>query len=199
MPSAALARWLTKAQVELDEFENAHRKVGGKGPGRRHLTRQINHAHLVAVAAQFQRFCRDLHSEAAQRLADAISPKGPLQAALLRLLTENRKLDSGNANEATLGPDFDRLGFSFFAEVKAAGKRNASRRMRMEQLNVWRNAVVHQNFTLKPHHAAQVKGTNPQHVFYVRRWRASCGELAVQFDRIVRAYVTRVVGEPAWE
>jgi hypothetical protein len=36
------------------------------------------------------------------------------------LLTENRKLDTGNANAATLGPDFDRLGFSFFTEVNAA-------------------------------------------------------------------------------
>lgn len=198
MASKALAHWLGKSQAELNEFENAHTKVGGEGPGRRYLTRQLNHAYLVAVAAQFQRFCRDLHSEAAQRLVDTVSPKG-VQGALLRLLTENRKLDAGNANEATLGPDFDRLGFSFFSEIDAATKRNRRRRLRMEQLNVWRNAIVHQKFKLKPEHEKLVSATNPGRLGHVRRWRENCGELAEQFDRVVRASVGKVVGGPPWE
>ena len=75
MPSKALGYWEKESASELDELENAHVKVGGKGPGRKYLTRQINHAYLVAKAARFQRFCRDLHSEAAQRLSDAVEPR----------------------------------------------------------------------------------------------------------------------------
>jgi len=197
MPSKALDHWLNQSQTELDELENAHVQVGGSGPGRRYLTRQINHSYLVAVAAQFQRFCRDLHSEAAQRLADAVQPQS-FRGAVLRLLTENRKLDTGNANESTLGPDFDRLGLQFFDEVKAASGFNKRRRLRLEQLNIWRNAVVHQNFKLKPHHEAMVKGTDPDRVADARMWRRTCKELAKQFDDVVRRHVSGVVGGAPW-
>ena len=109
MPSKALEHWKTSSQQELDEFVNAHRAVGGEGRGRRYFTRQLNHAYLVAVAAQFQRFCRDLHTEAAQRVAGAVA-QVDISKALARLLVENRKLDSGNAHDGTLGPDFDGSG-----------------------------------------------------------------------------------------
>jgi len=198
MPSKALDHWKTKSQQELDEFANAHKAVGGEERGRRYFTRQFNHAYLVAVAAQFQRFCRDLHTEAAQRISGAVQ-QTDISKALARLLIENRKLDTGNANDGTLGPDFDRLGFTFLAEVNAADKRNAGRRRLLEQLNVWRNAIVHQNFLLKPHHQALVKGTNPDHVSHVRMWRRNCDELAEELDRVVRTYVSRVVAGEPWE
>ncbi len=198
MPSKALHYWLTRTKTELDEFENAHTKIGGTGPGRRYLTRQINHAYVVAVSAQFQRFCRDLHTEAAQRLVAAASPDG-IRSVLSRLLTENRKLDTGNASSATIGPDFNRMGLSFFAEIDAAAARNRVRRSHLDQLNVWRNAIVHQNFKLKPEKEALVHGTSPDRVLHVRRWRQNCSELAEQFDRVVRTHVSRVVGGPPWE
>lgn len=198
MPSKALDHWKSTSQEELEEFSNAHKAVGGEGRGRRYFTRQLNHGYLVAVAAQFQRFCRDLHTEGAQRIAGCV-PQPDTARALARLLIENRKLDAGNAHDGTLGSDFDRLGLSFLAEVNAADARNAGRRRRLLQLNVWRNAIVHQNFVLKPDHEALVKGTNPDHLTHVRIWHANCDELADQFDRVVRAYVSRVVGGLPWE
>jgi hypothetical protein len=198
MPSKALEHWKTRSRAELKEFATAHTAVGGDGRGRRYFTRQLNHAYLVAVAAQFQRFCRALHTEGAQRIAGVV-PQPDIGRAIARLLIENRKLDSGNAHDGTLGPDFERLGISFLEEVNAADARNAGRRRRLEQLNVWRNAIVHQNFMLKPHHEALVRGTNPDHVTHVRRWHANCDELAEQFDGVVRTYVTRVVGGQPWE
>jgi hypothetical protein len=98
-----------------------------------------------------------------------------------------------------LGPDFDRFGLSFLAEVNAADAGNAARRRKLEQPNVWRNAVVHQNFVLKPRHEELVKGTNPDHVSQVRLWRGTCDELAEQFDTVLRAFVNRVVAGRPWE
>jgi hypothetical protein len=132
MPSKALQHWKTGSKAELNEFAKAHSAVGGEGRGRRYFTRQLNHAYLVAVAAQFQRFCRALHTEGAQRIAGAV-PQPDIERALGRLFIENRKLDSGNANDGTLGSDFDRLGVSFLEEVNAADSRNADRRRRLEQ------------------------------------------------------------------
>src|ERR687891_118242 len=63
MPSTALREWTNVRLERLDEIENAHRSVGGIGPGRRYATQQINQAYAVLLSAQFQGFCRDLHSE----------------------------------------------------------------------------------------------------------------------------------------
>ena len=198
MPSKALHHWKTQSQAELEEFANAHAAVGGKGRGRRYFTRQLNHGYLVAIAAQFQRFCRDLHTEAAQRIAGSVAQEN-VERAVARLLIENRKLDTGNAHDGSLGPNFDRFGLSFLAEVNAADPGNAVRRQKLEQLNVLRNAIVHQNFVLKPHHEAIVKGTTPDLITQVRQWRTNCDELVEQFDTVLRAYVTRGVAGAPWE
>ena len=63
MPSKALRRWINSQAAALDQMENAHASVGGKGRGRRYTTDQINQAYAVLLASQFQGFCRDLHSE----------------------------------------------------------------------------------------------------------------------------------------
>jgi hypothetical protein len=196
MSSRALARWLDEARAELDALEEAHARAASRRSSRRAAARQLCRAYLVAVSAQFQRFCRDLHSEAAQRLAEAVEPKA-LRGAVLRLLTDGRRLDAGNATAGTLGPDFDRLGLAFLQELDARPE-NRRQRLAMEQLNVWRNAVVHLDFTLKAGRQRLVKGTSPDSLRDVRRFRQACDALAAEMDRIVRAHVGGVVGGPPW-
>ena len=58
-PSPSLSSWRTRSQAEIDELMDAHRAVGGAGPGRRTATQQIDYALVVQLAAQFQRFCRN--------------------------------------------------------------------------------------------------------------------------------------------
>lgn len=53
------------AKGALGEIAAAHTAVGGQGSGRRYATQEINHAYAVLLSSQFQRFCRDLHTEAA--------------------------------------------------------------------------------------------------------------------------------------
>ncbi len=196
MPSRALARWLSEAQAELDELDEAQARAGSKRRTRHALARHLCRAYVVSLSAQFQRFCRDLHSEAAQRLADAVEPKA-FRGAVLRLLTDGRRLDAGNATAGTLGPDFDRLGLPFLAELEARPE-NRRQRLDLERLNVWRNAIVHLDFTLKPGREKLVRGTSPDSARDVRRFRRACDALAREIDRIVRAYVSGVVGGDPW-
>ncbi len=196
MPSRALARWLSEARPELDALEAAHARASARRRLRRGLAPQLCRAYLVSVSAQFQRFCRDLHSEAAQRLADAVEPRA-FRGAVLRLLTDGRRLDAGNAVAGTLGPDFDRLGLAFLAELERRPE-NRRRRLDLERLNVWRNAIVHLDFTLKPGREKLVRGTSPDSVRDVRRLRQSCDGLAHEIDRLVRAHVSGVVGGAPW-
>src|SRR5436190_15301576 len=109
MSSVALQDWLTVRIPRLDEIEDAHRSIGGSGPGRRYATQQINQAYAVLLASQFQGFCRDLHEECVDHLARAVTP-----ASFRRLLqTEfelHRRLDVGNPSPGNIGADFNRLG-----------------------------------------------------------------------------------------
>ena len=68
MPSYSLNRWSSERSEALDEIENAHLSVGGTARGRRYATQQINHAYATLLSAQFQGFCRDLHSECVEHI-----------------------------------------------------------------------------------------------------------------------------------
>src|SRR3954447_4959617 len=106
MPSASLLVWRKKRNVALDEIEGAHHSVGGKGPGRRYATQQINHAYAVLLSSQFQGFCRELHRECVDCLVQLMSPVG-LRDAFERALVLNRELDFGNPNPGNIGSDFN--------------------------------------------------------------------------------------------
>ena len=197
MPSHAFQRWQHQAQDALDEIEQAHRAVGGVGPGRRYATQQINQAYVVMVSSQFQRFCRDLHSEAADHLTHDPSPNPNPRYFLLRMrLTEGRKLDSQNANPANLGSDFGRFEFAagFWGEVRSADPiRMKQLQDEFQLLNVWRNAIAHQDFT-----SSELKGRTTIRLADARRWRRTCQELALRFDQVVSQRLQAILGMVPW-
>src|SRR5437763_6783257 len=104
MPSRSLHAWRTTRTAALDEVENAHRLVGGTGPGRRYATQQINQAYAVLLSSQFQGFCRDLHSECVDLLV-AVIANASMQAMSGRNMQHGRKLDTGNPNPGNIGAD----------------------------------------------------------------------------------------------
>ncbi|MBI1903799.1 MAG: hypothetical protein HYS13_22065 [Planctomycetia bacterium] len=191
MPSTSLQNWIGARRVALDELESAHQSVGGTGRGRRFATEQINHAYAVLLSSQFQGFCRDLHSECAALIAQAAgSPtlRDIVQAALV----ENRRLDRGNPTPGNIGIDFKRFGVTLWDEVKNLDVRNASRQDRLEELNLWRNAIAHQDFS---HPAIQAAALRLQHV---RVWRRACDYLAQAFDEAMRLHLRPIVGASPW-
>jgi hypothetical protein len=193
MSSVALSRWSTDGAAALDQLVVAHRAVGGLGPGRRHATREINHAYAVMLASQFQRFCRDLHSEAVEHLAEAVAPS-PLRDVLRKNLLNNRQLDNKNAQPGSLGSDFNRLGFEFAAEIGARDRKNVARLRRLDELNCWRNAIAHQNIV----GAKKLAPPPPLHLRHIGRWRLACHALARSMDAVVRKQIHTLVGRPPW-
>src|SRR5713226_2645578 len=155
MPSIAFQSWVTDRALRLDEIEHAHRRVGGTGRGRRYATQQINHAYAMLLSSQFQGFCRDLHSECVDQLVGSVSP-ARLRVALRAEFLLNRKLDKGNPNPGNIGSDFSRLGLKLWTDVYAHDPRNQPRKILLEELNEWRNAIVHQDFD-----PSKLGGTNP--------------------------------------
>ena len=105
MPSQALRKWLTDRTTTLDDLENAHRSVRGAGSGARAAIQQINQAYAVLLSAQFQGFCRELHTQCADLLVGPL-PNVDHPIAMRINLLFGRKLDRGNPNHR-LARSFD--------------------------------------------------------------------------------------------
>lgn len=182
--------WSTRRAATLDELEAAHAAVGGTGPGRRVATQQLNYAYAVLLAAEFQGYCRDLHTEAAEAFVAGL-PVGH-QQIVVDVLTGGRRLDRGNANPSTIGADFGRLGFDLWSATDAVADGRALRR-RLDELNAWRNAVAHADYD-----PARLGGTIRLPLVRVRRWRVNCRRLARLLDVAVGREMLRATGVRPW-
>ncbi len=190
MSSRSLKRWKEESAVALDRMEGAHRAIGGGAAGgRRYATQQISQSYLVLLSSHFQRFCRDLHSEAADHLLRSVDPK--IHSIVYGALTTGRKLDQGNPNPGNLGADFGRLGMSFWPDVKGLHPRNERRVALLESMARWRNAIAHQDFVSQ---AQALAHRTEVTLSEVRTFRRACNELARHFDRAVVTFIKAIVG-----
>lgn len=98
----------------------------------------------------------------------------------LKLLTLNRKLDVGNATPASIGNDFGRLFLNFWQHLRDGAHlepapslaRNLSPAVaivRLEALNLLRNAIIHSNPSIELQHGVGL---------LERRWRTGGAPVA---------------------
>lgn len=141
MSSDALAHWRTVGLARIAELEAVHVNLTGAGPGRRWGTNQVNRSLYVALVAQFQGFCRDLHDEALRVYLDEANP---LQRQnLATQLRQGRRLDLRNPRRSTLGHDFGRLGLDLIGGLKQVEPECEMRLVALDQVVDYRNAVTH--------------------------------------------------------
>ena len=194
MPSNSLDKWKNTRSLALDEIEAAHVAVGGANRGRRYATQQVNHAYAVLLASQFQGFCRDMYTESVDHLVGAMVLPQSMEAIIRADLMRGRQLDRGNAQSSSLGADFARLGVvHFWDTVKSNGQRNEKRKIYLDELNAWRNAIAHQNFD-----PAKLNGKAPIALAQVRRYRRACEGLAVALDAVMRRHFCTLTGNNPW-
>jgi hypothetical protein len=171
-------------------MDNAYLSVSGSTLGRQYAIRQINQAYVMLLCSHFQGFCRDLHDECIDWFEQGLAPV-PRQAALHTLLIDNRKLAPGNPNPGNIGADFNRFGVEFWNKVINLDARNESRRRRLDELNLWRNAIAHQDYT------SLSAGSVLRHQD-VRLWRKARDRLAVSFDEVMRSFLASIIGASPW-
>jgi hypothetical protein len=193
MPSISYRRWTHLRANALDEIAQAHAAVGGTKRGRRYATQQINHAYAVLLASQFQGFCRDLHSECLDHLVAALAPAPALLPLMQAEFVRGRQLDFGNAQPASIGADFGRLGLDFWTEAVSHDLNSQARKEDLSRLNEWRNAIAHQKFD-----PAKLEGTTILRLTQVRRWRVTCRHLARVFDEVMRRRLQALLGTSPW-
>jgi|SRR5579884_73250 len=192
MPSLALRNWDTVRIPVLDEIEQAHRRIGGAGRGRRYRMQQINYAYALLLCAHFQGFCRDLHSECVTFLVDKVSPPAiPSAGPILRTaFVQNRLLDSGNANAGNIGSDFKRFGIKIIEKTKNRNRYNERRLRHLQDLNDWRNMIAHENFVQGASRGLTLEK--------VKVWRSACESLVKEFDIVMADVLDDIVGTRPW-
>ncbi len=189
MSSESLRRWTTLRLPALDEIEDAHVSVGGSERGRRYATQQINYAYVAILSAQFQGFCRDLHSESVDYLISVVPVA--LQRTIRAEFLLNRAIDRGNPHPGGIGADFNRLGVEFWSEVCKLHAYNQRRRELLQEMVDWRNAIAHQEFQ-------GVGGDPTLHLSAVRSWRRVANALAKYFDLVMRGHLGGWLGSSPW-
>jgi len=193
MPSLSLHRWFAERAGTLKDVERAHRSVRGSGPGARAATQQINQAYAVLLSAQFQGFCRDLHSECADHLVVPVADPD-LREMLRDNLLFGRKIDRGNPSPGNLGSDFNRFGLVFWSLVDVHRSPNVARKAALEEMNEWRNAIAHQDFA-----ASMLKAGRPNLTLaQVQTWRKACDGLARSFDDVLHGHLQTMTGAVPW-
>jgi hypothetical protein len=191
MPSTSYRRWRTVRRAALDLVESAHATIHGTGPGRREATRQLNHGYVVLLAAEFQGFCRELHTEAVALFASTIPALQ--RTAVIDNFALNRQLDRGNANPGSLGSDFGRLGLDWWDAIDNLDPNGPVLRRELELMNQWRNAIAHNDFDPK-----RLGGTMRLKFSMVRNWRRVCNRLTRAFDHVLANHLVTMTGQQPW-
>lgn len=196
VPSNSLLRWRGPVRADLDDIVDAHASVAGVARGRRAATAQVTQAYAVLLSSHFQRFCRDLHSEAIEHVAASLAE--PWARPIMKLrLTEGRKLDTGNPNPGNIGSDFNRFGFNLWSRMADLDKRTPGRKSKLERLNRWRNAIAHQDFGDTVGLDLD-GGRTDLRIADVAGWRTACDQLASTMDAAVLAHLSALVGGSPW-
>lgn len=187
--SKALKQWQSTGLSHLNELEKIHTKATGRKPGRRWETTQLNRSLFVALVAQFQTYCRNLHDEAVEvHKTHAHPPQADLVGSLM---TQGRKLDKETPRRSALGSDFAKLGFDVVGGVKSVGRAETEMLQSLDLLVDFRNAIGHGNETEIAALIAggRIKDTKRSYLSYRRRLE----ELAVIMDDVVAAKLASVL------
>ncbi len=193
MPSRSWANWNRASRKALDDIEKAHRAVGGIARGRRYATGRINEAYLLAVASQFQLYCRNVYIEAVDFTVSQLPPATPptIKHVLSQNLAFGQALKNKNAQPSSLGQDFNRLGFNFWQEMANYHPANKGLQKNLEELNTWRNAFAHQDFS-------QTAGLSTIQLSKVKAFRRVCERLAKNTDWVIGRQVRNLTGNSPW-
>jgi len=152
---------------------------------------------IVLLAAHVQRYCRELHAEAARALARHVRPRA--------------------ADKVVEGPA--RRGARASAAATHTPTPSPQRLRRRLGLDVWKRMAErsrvtpiapvgsdHPEYVEECHRSPDPPARRPgaavartaRTVAFLRRWRATCGTLADDLDRVVSQYLTDLVGAQPW-
>ncbi|OIN80052.1 hypothetical protein BMG05_14915 [Mycobacterium malmoense] len=208
--ASALQKWAEERCAALDSLVNVHGKVTGKRRGRQRATEHLNRALFVALSAEFQGFCRDLHEDAAIHITESINlmpENAKIAPVVLNALVrerslsastksqKERRLDTGNANVDALATDYSMLGMDLWADLSNRYPAKTPKwKTNLNRLNDVRNGVAHSD-------AAKLVRAHREHGLTLatfRHWRSSLNGAVYAMDKVVGTYLWDLTGSEPW-
>jgi hypothetical protein len=187
MPSAALLKWQTDRLPNLIHVDTQCAASVAAIPANAALVEENYRGYVLLLAAHFQGFCRDLHTECAQIIASKV--RASLEILFQSQFSARRELDRANASAKSIIEDFSRFGFAMKAQLDGmAGA--AVLKKDLHDLNEWRNAAAHHNTTLP--------AGRPLSVPLIQGWRNSCNSLATALDSILYTQLKARLRREPW-
>lgn len=191
--SPALQTWRSDRAARLDELIAAHRTVRSAGRGRQYATQQLTNALFVALAAEFQGYCRDLHDVAIFASTDGLAPPGDPRLINARsAYVRSRRLSTGNANWSNLTNDFNKsfkMNLATALEATYTSQEVDDWKSVIEKLNDTRNAIAHSDGTKLANLA------DPLTLGTFRAWRPTLKAAVSGLDKVVEAYLQNTIGQ----
>jgi hypothetical protein len=192
MPSHALLGWQNSRLPRLNQVDAQNATIVALVPPNPELADENLRGYVMLLAAHFQGFCRDLHSEC--NLAAATVVPAPLLLVFQKLCHQGRELDRANARYSGIKADFERFDFDLTAALRANPATvaiNDSYITQINHLNAWRNYAAHHNI-LPPSFGGPFTLAN------VQQWKNSCNGLAIELDRIMYNQIQALTGIAPW-
>lgn len=194
MSSPALADWNTSRAGRIEELFEVHGLLG-RTRGR-WQAKQVNWAIVLRLAAEFQGFARDLHSEASDFVLHTVAKESDVGASLLRgALLRERMIDHGNPIPKNLAKDFRRLGMEIWPALRKRYRSADRWQQRLAYLMEARNAIAHDDETAFAILAAKGWRLDLQNA---RSWRSTMNGLAGGLDRVVGEELAMAFGGHPW-
>jgi hypothetical protein len=192
MPSHALLNWQNSRLPRLNLVDVQNAAFSALVPPNPELEDENLRGYVMLLAAHFQGFCRDLHSECIQ--ASAIAIPAPMLLMFQTLCQQGRELDKTNAKYAGIKADYERFGLDLTVTLRAdptTVARNDGYITQINHLNAWRNYAAHHNALPPPY-------GGPFSLPTVRLWKDSCNGLAIELDRIMYNQLQTLTGVAPW-
>lgn len=193
----ALTHWRGERTRALDDLILARRAVAARAAA----VEQVDRAHLVLLAAHFQGFCRDLHTEVVNAVVGAITPAAARTVVRLSL-SPGPGLSRGNARPEVLTRDFGMLGLAdLWNRLRAVDPAVAGGQQVLNELYAWRNAIAHDDFStpfFRHRERVHVVTSTRVGAGEVEHFRAVCDRLCTALDSVAGRHVEGLVGRKPW-
>lgn len=191
--ATAIERWRSERAARMDDLFGLHADAATV-QARPAAVEQLRLMLVVALAAEWQGFARDLHEDAVDRIVAAMEGQPASLATLLRVsLLSRRRLDRGNADQSALNDDFRRLGLSeLWATLDERSADAARWRAVLADVMAARNAVAHGSDSQLD--ALDARGVTID-ADTVRQWQATLDELAALLHALVTEQISTLIGE----
>lgn len=191
MPSSALTEWSNGSQARLSAIRSL---AASTTPGSAEYE-QAEYAFIVQLAAEFQKYCRELHRLVVVELMHQTATQTPDLEIQIRNALQSKSLSRLNATESNINQDFGQLGLLGLSDLAKQEDTAASSWLsNLAVLLKIRNAIAHGEHQqvaalLQPFTGFDLLALGV-------RWGAELDQLVAIYDRVVSIWLGRFLQLP---